>query len=62
MRSVAPGCQSRRARGRGAFDAFDRQPEILHPGCKHIAENPPRFRDVEFGRLLLAWHERWFPP
>ena len=41
-----------------AFDAFERQLEILHPRRKHIAENPFCFRDVECCSLLLALHER----
>ena len=58
----ATAMAGRGARRRGAFDLFDRQPEILHPRCKHIIENPPRLRDIEFGRLLLACHGRWIPP
>ena len=55
MRRIAPGCQSAEAPGRrGAFDAFDRQPEVLHPRREHIAEDAPCFLDVEFRVCVLA--------
>jgi len=47
----------RRARRRGAFDAADGQPQILHPRREHVAKNVPGFLDIEFPGLWLVLHK-----
>ena len=43
----------RGARWRFVVDRFDRQVEINHPGCEHIAEHSSRFLDAELGGSWL---------
>ena len=45
-----------------AFDAADRQPEVLHPRCENMDKDASGFLDIEALHLRLVLHERWSPP
>src|SRR3981081_1817039 len=51
----------RRARRRGAFDAADRQPEILHPRGEHVTKHAPGFLDIKILGLWFILHETAVP-